>query len=219
MTIVLLTLVIGGDYRASVQRCLQSKRAYAAKHGYTFIEGDETYWDRNRPIAWSKVPFILAQMKAAPPDTIFWLSDADVLITNPDLRVEDHVLPLLPNEKQVLMSFDSCGHINSGNMFFRNTEWVRNFWIEVWNQTDMIYHIWWENAGIIRLLESRADIVAAVQIAGEHKRFNAYLRGLPDEPLWEAGDFLVHFAGVYEPRQLENLINLIEQGQTPRLEM
>ena len=219
MTIVLLTLVIGGDYRASVQRCLQSKRAYAAKHGYTFIEGDETYWDRNRPIAWSKVPFILAQMKVAAPDTLFWLSDADVLITNPELRIEDHVLPFLPNEKQILMSFDSCGHLNSGNMFFRNTEWVRNFWTEVWNQTDMMYHIWWENAGIIKLLDSRADIAAAVQITGEHKRFNAYLRGLPDQPLWEAGDFLVHFAGVYEPLQLENLINLIEQGQTPRLQM
>ena len=29
------------------------------KHGYKYIEGNEQFWDRNRPIAWSKIPFLL----------------------------------------------------------------------------------------------------------------------------------------------------------------
>lgn len=221
MTIVILTLVIGADYRTSLQKCLESKRAYAARHGYTYIQGDETDWNRDRPISWSKIPFLLKHMKSytEATDTIFWLSDADVLITNPELRLEDHVLPMFSNDKQVLMTIDSCGHINAGNMFFRNTEWVRKFWRAVWEQTDVIYHIWWENAGIVQLLDTKPEITSQVQVRREHKRFNAYLRGFPNEPLWEKGDFLVHFAGVYNPVQIQALIERIEKGETPRLEM
>ena len=55
----ILTLAIGKDYCRGVAKGLQSKRDYAKKHGYTYIQGDEAYWDRERPISWSKVPFLL----------------------------------------------------------------------------------------------------------------------------------------------------------------
>jgi len=45
------------------------------------------------------------------------------------------------------------------------------------------------------------------------------LRGLEGEPLWEQGDFLVHFAGVYNVEDMKKLIVLIKQGETPRLNM
>jgi hypothetical protein len=41
--------------------------------------------------------------------------------------------------------------------------------------------------------------------------------GLPDEPLWEQGDFLVHFAGIYDSDKMKTFIEEIELGKTPRL--
>lgn len=219
MTITILTLVIGTDYRKALEKCLQSKRDYAKRHGYRYIEGDETFWNRDRPIAWSKVPFILKQLEKIPEGDMVWLSDADVFITNPNIKLEDHVLPILQNNKDFLMSLDSCGHINSGNVFFRNTAWTRSYWTRVWEQTDCIYHIWWENAAMIKLLNTVDEDAQKIQITKEHKRFNAFLRGIPGEPLWEPGDFLVHFAGVYDPKEIQRLTDAIQNGEIPRLKM
>jgi hypothetical protein len=217
--LTILTLVIGADYRKGVQKCLDSKRAYAEKHGYRYIQGDEAFWDRSRPVAWSKVPFILKCLSELPEGSMVWLSDADVLITNPSLVIEDHVLPLLEPNKQFLMSLDSCGHINSGNIFFKNTEWTRDYWRRVWNETEFLYHIWWENAAMIKLYETNPIDNAAIQITPQHKKFNAFLRGLPGQPLWEPGDLLVHFAGVYDPKEIAQLVDRIEKGEIPRLKM
>ena len=216
---LILTLAIGKDYCKGLEKALASKRAYAEKQGYTYIQGDETSWDRERPISWSKVPFLLSHLNKLPDGEIVWLSDADVYITNMDIRLEQHVLPLLPSEKDMLMPYDACGHINAGNIFMRNTPRLRDFWKRVYEQTDVIYHIWWENAGILKLMESNPSDRAMIEVTTEHKRFNAYVMGLKGQPLWEKGDFLVHFAGVYDSKKISGLIDEINNGGTPRLSM
>jgi hypothetical protein len=219
MSLTILTLAIGADYRKSLVKALESKRTYAAKHGYTYVEAGEEWWDRNRPIAWSKVPFIIKTLEGLPEGALVWQSDADVLITNPNVKVEDHVLPLLPANKDMLLIHDACDHINSGNILMRNTAWCRDYWKRVNERSDCMYHIWWENMAMIKLLEENQSDRDHIQITNDHKRFNAYLMGLPGQPLWEKDDFLVHFAGVYKPEKMANLINDIEAGKTPRLDM
>ena len=216
--ITILTLAIG-DYRKNLAKAFSSKVDYAKKHGYSYVQGDETYWDRDRPISWSKIPFLLAHLDTLPDNDIVWLSDADVYITNPSLRLEDHVLPLLDSTKQLMMPYDACGHINAGNIFMRNSAWTRAFWRRVYEQTDVIYHSWWENAGILKLMEQDESVRQMIQVTKEHKRFNAYLMGLDTEPKWTQGDFLVHFAGVYDSKKMCDLMLQIDNGETPRLPM
>ena len=217
--IYILTLVIGADYRRALAKCLESKRSYAERHGYTYIQGDEQFWDRNRPVAWSKIPFLLQTLATIPEGALVWLSDADVLITNPALKVEDQMAPLLPPGKDFLWTQDACGNINSGNCLFRNTAWSRGFWARVWDQTQFTYHIWWENAGMIHLMQTVQEDAAKMEVTGQHKKFNAYLRGRPGEPLWEPGDFLVHYAGVYDLKAMSEATEQILAGGVPRLPM
>jgi len=217
--LTILTLAIGVDYRKSLAKALESKRSYAAKHGYNYIEGNEAWWDRTRPIAWSKVPFIIEQLSKLPEGAVIWQSDADVLITNPDMRLEDNVLPLLPEGKDMLLIFDACKHLNSGNILMRNTAWCRDFWRRVNERTEFTYHIWWENMAMIQIIEENAADRAKVEISNQHKRFNAYIMGCDGEPLWQPGDFLVHFAGVYDSAKMSKLIDEIESGKVPRLDM
>jgi hypothetical protein len=213
------TLIIGADYKKGLQDCLASKREYAEANGYTYIEGDERFWDRKKPIAWSKIPFLLDVCSKLPEGALIWQSDADVLITNQATRLEDVMLPLLPGDKDMLLTLDACGHINSGNILFRNTAWARDFWKRVSQQTQFTYHIWWENAAMINLYNTNGLDASKISITNNHKAFNAYLRGLPGEPLWEQGDFLVHFAGVYNPKDMQDLTARILAGETPRLSM
>lgn len=215
----ILTLAIGADYRRALVKALDSKTQYAKKHGYTYIQGNESDWDRQRPISWSKVPFLLKHLNTMPEGELVWLSDADVYITNMELKLEDHVVPLLPANKQMLMVYDSCGHVNAGNILMRNTAWTRDFWKRVYEQTDVIYHIWWENAGILKLMEANESDRNQIEITNDCRRFNAYLMGLPNAPLWNPGDFLVHFAGVYDSTKMRDLIEEIDAGKIPRLSM
>jgi hypothetical protein len=213
------TLIIGADYKKGLQDCLASKKLYAAAHGYEYIEGGEKFWDRKKPIAWSKIPFLLDVCSKLPEGALIWQSDADVLITNQTIRLEDVMIPLLPDDKDMLLTLDACGHINSGNILFRNTAWARDFWTRVSQQTQFTYHIWWENAAMINLYDTNPDDKSKIHITNNHKAFNAYLRGLSGEPLWEQGDFLVHFAGVYNPKDMQELTARILAGETPRLSM
>jgi hypothetical protein len=214
---IILTLAIGVDYRKSLKKALDSKRAYANKHGYKYIEANEESWDRTRPVAWSKVDLVLTHLNKLPDGELVWLSDADVLITNMDLKVEDHVLPLLPPEKDLLFIYDACHHLNSGNVLMRNSPWLRDFWTRVNNRTEFTYHIWWENMAMIKIMEENKKDQNKIQVTNKHKLFNAYIMGLPDEPLWEQGDFLVHFAGIYDSDKMKTFIEEIELGKTPRL--
>jgi hypothetical protein len=102
-------------------------------------------------------------------------------------------------------------------MFMRNTEWTRDFWKRVGEQTELLYHIWWENAAIIKLLEINPSDLAHVEITSDHTRFNSYLQGLHDQPLWKKGDFLVHFAGIYDTERIQTLVKAIRSGKIPRL--
>lgn len=211
--------MIGADYRKSLVKALKSKHEYAQKHGYTYIQAGEESWDRSRPISWSKVPLVIKTLSGLPEGALLWISDADVLITNPDIRLEDHVIPLLPPEKDLLLVKDACNNLNGGNILMRNTTWTRDFWRRVNERTDCNYHIWWESMAIIKLFEENASDREKIHVTSQHKRINAYVMGLPGEPLWTPGDFLVHFAGVYKPEKMSALIDDIQAGKTPRLDM
>jgi hypothetical protein len=215
--IYILTLAIGEDYRKALKPALESKAEYARRHGYTYIQGGEEYWDREWPIPWSKVHFVRDVLSKIPEYSLVFLSDADVMITNPSLRLEGEVLPFLPNEKDLLLTIDACGHINSGNMMMRNTVWLRDFWRRVGEQKDLMYHIWWENAAIIRLLEEVRGDFEKTETTAEHWRFNAYLRGISGQPLWTPECLLVHFAGVYDLEKMRGLQKEILEGKVPRI--
>jgi hypothetical protein len=218
--IAILTFVVGADYRRDLAACLQSKRTYAARHGYTYVEAGEEFWDRDRPIAWSKVLFWLdfLRTKAADFDYI-WASDADVLITNPSLKLEDHVLPLLPSSKSILWNHDACKNLNSGNMIFRCSDaaWLIDYFQKVWNYTKDIYHIWYENFAMVELWTYSAEVRDKMETTKEHWRFNAYLGGRKGERLWTPGDLLVHFAGVYDTKKMQSLVAEIAAGREPRI--
>ena len=218
--ICILTLVIGQDYKRNLHRALESKRAYAAKHGYTYIELGEEWWDRDRPIAWSKVPAWIHYSGLVDTYDWIWISDADVYITNMDLKLEDHVLPLMGPGKELLLTYDACSHINSGNMIVKPGPWAVDFFKRVWAETSCIYHTWWENAAIVSICgKGRIEDVEKVEITHESWKFNAYIMGLPGRRLWIPGDFLVHYAGVYDTGLMLMLMDYMDAGRTPRLNM
>jgi hypothetical protein len=218
----ILTLAIGADFRRDLVDCLESKRAYAVKHGYTYVQGGEEFWDRERPIAWSKIPFLLNFLKKRAADFDYiWFSDADVYITNPSIPLTE-IAALMPAGTDLLLNVDAWHNVNSGNMLMRlgasGTTWLANYFSRVWERKADLYHIWYENKAMIDEYEAKPADKARIHFNKDHKRFNAYLNGRPGEPLWMPGDFLVHFAGIYNTAIMKGCVENIKAGGTPRID-
>ena len=208
--IAILSMCIGADYRRAMEPGLQSKRDYAKRHGYDFLTGGEDVWDRSRPISWSKLKFIQKYLNDY--DYLFW-SDADVIILNQDLRLEDHVLPLLPAEKDLLWTRDACNNLNAGHMLIRGrSAWAKDMFERAYNQPDLIYHIWWDTGAIIRMYETNPADAAKMETLTDQWKINAYVFTRenkaydPSVRLYKHGDFLIHFAGVYSSAAINKLM-------------
>jgi len=203
MSIAILTLCVGADYKKAMEPGLESKREYAKKHGYAIHIGGEDIWDRTRPISWSKIRFI--QKYLGQYDYLVW-SDADAVILDQEKRLETHILDRLPANKDMLWTFDACSHYNCGHLVLRGkSPWLKDFLERSYKQVDLIHHIWWDNAAMIRLFETNAGDREKIETCKENWLINSYVFGKnnsandPSCRLYEPGDFLIHFAGVYEP--------------------
>lgn len=208
--IAILTFCVGADYKKAMEPGLKSKRDYAQRHGYAFHTDGEDVWDRDKPIPWSKFHFILKYLDQY--EYIFW-SDADVIILNQELKLEDHVFPHLPPNKDLLWTMDACNHLNNGHLLIRGkSAWVRDYFQRCLLQKDLLYHIWWDNAAMIRLFETVPTDKAHIHTLTEHWIMNSYLFGPKNTAtdtstrLYKHGDFLLHLAGVYDPKNINRLM-------------
>jgi hypothetical protein len=219
MKIAVVTFAVGADYKRAMAPGLESKQAWCTRHGYDFHCGGDSVWDRSRPISWSKVLYF-RQFLDSGYDYLF-VSDADVLITNPAVRIEDVILPELEN-KDLLWTKDECGNLNAGHLFLRCSAraWIHSFFDLVWKQEDLIHHIWWENAGMIQVLQTVPDHAAHVATCIKSWLFNAYLFGPsgkavdPSRRLWQEEDLLIHFAGVYRGSKINAMMKYVQSCLT-----
>jgi len=131
--------------------------------------------------------------------------------------LEDQVIPLLPECKDLLWTFDACNHHNNGHMLIRGrSAWARDFFIRCYAQTDLLYHIWWDNAAMIRLFETVQTDKDKIETCREHWKFNSYLFGPTDKAddrttrLYKSGDFLIHLAGVYDPWNMYRFMKYVQ---------
>ncbi len=176
-----------GDIAAS------NHAAYARSHGYdhrVYRSG----FDTARPPAWSKIRFILRSLRGT--DWVVWL-DADTIITDPGRPLTRfistrHDLILARHQSPIL-------HANTGVMFLRNRLWIRFLLHHVYAQTQVIHHGWWEQMGLLVLLDGyhlpRVGYTKA-------REFNSLYRSDTPTDVYQPGDFLVHFAGIGDRARL-----------------
>lgn len=184
------TMSVGDWYQQATYPSYPNKEAYCEKHGYAFHAYTESL-DTSRPIPWSKVLIILEIFDKYPDcKWVFW-TDADSLIMNSDVRLEDHI-----DQTYDMIAATDSGHLNSGQMLIRNCKWSKDFLSRIYAKEEFINNGWWEQSAMMdefennhrdrkhcKLLKQRSmNSTSFEQCQGE----NAY---------WHEGDFIIHFAG------------------------
>lgn len=195
MRIAILTLSIGRDFTLLMRPGIRSKDEYAKRWGHDHILGGCEFHDVTRPVAWSKMGFWLKYIDTKSYDFL-WLSDADSIITNPDVSLSAIVEQVFAGPKtDGVWWVDASGNLNSGQMLVRTgSHLVKRWIIEADAQRDLSDHLWWENMALIRVWENDFEIQQSIAARSDYKLLNAYY-GTSVEKHWTPGCFVLHYAG------------------------
>ncbi|HLW67842.1 MAG TPA: hypothetical protein VKS79_21165 [Gemmataceae bacterium] len=180
-----------------------NKVAYARRHGYYAEAGVRENWH------WSKLDAIEDVLYRGCPgcEWVCWM-DCDTLVMNQDVLLESFVDPYV----DMVCSYDVSG-LNAGVLFWRNCEWTKQF-LKKWREIGQRV-----NHGPL----SEQTILAYWLVAQPPERwrcvpqrnFNSYryaeVRMQHPEGEYQAGDFLLHLAGVNLPRRLQLVRELLPQ--------
>jgi hypothetical protein len=82
--------------------------------------------------------------------------DADAIVVDPRRNIADELHG--GADLYLVEHVDSTRALaNTGVFMLRSTPWARALLRATWAQTDLIEHMWWENAAILRLLGYEID--------------------------------------------------------------
>ena len=175
------------NYKHIGQHSDENKRKYAKKHGYdVFIY--HNILDTKRPAAWSKI--LAIQKHLSDYDWIYW-SDADSLIMNTDMRLENFI-----DDKIDLIISKGCydGNLNTGSFLLKNSPWSHALLKKIYAQEGFINNSLWEQAALQHLMKQYPVFLKHLKIL-PHRSLNAnFGYGNPDY-WYKPGDFIIHFYG------------------------
>ena len=208
--IAVLTIASGKEYQEQVALGTQSKRDYCQKQGYDFIYCEETL-DASRHPAWSKILLALTALQNPSYKWVVWI-DADTLIMNYDIRLED----IIDEQYNFLITADH-NSISSGVFFIRNCDWSIQLLKNAYQRTGLPDEWrYYEQPAIIQELLEQNAIGEQAKICPQ-RQFNSYNhyehKYMPDVT-YHHGDFLIHFAGT-NYRTNGNLKPLFEKYYWP----
>ncbi|MFA6961589.1 MAG: hypothetical protein WC205_12615 [Opitutaceae bacterium] len=198
---ILCMVCIGADYAKTVGIGTQSKTDYCQFHGYNMAVLDEMPYRYDRAPAWLKIPLIFRLMQLGY-RRVFYL-DADTVITNPKVLLEDFFERLEQANRHLMLSEDIFT-LNTGSFLMRKT-WQSLTLLDLIYETDAeVDHGFWEQQALIHLAEQNPSVRALLYLEPDSRQFNAMpFDGPPSSRwpsdylkyAWQPGDFVCHLAG------------------------
>jgi len=182
------------NYATLADLVLPNMRAYCERHGYSFLPQCDGYGDG--PIGFQKMRY-LKELLARDAFDAALVTDLDVLITNPDRRIEE----FFDDSGDYFVTKDVNG-INNGSFIIRNTPWARGF-------VDFIIsyggpneqNVLKDNEG--RFVEERLRIIPHPSINSYPHRLYPEWADTPFPNDWKEGDFLMHLPGKHLDERLQ----------------
>ena len=191
-----LAVVTGYDesYVSIAEASVPNKKAYCDHHGIELLvyKGEPP---EGRTSHWSKILWLTQSLPKA--DWLFW-TDADCFFVNKNIRLEQwldkadpHVNLIIGEDLPWLQASIGDFPINTGNFFLRCCEWSEILLSEIWFNYQEKYHKepYHEQSVMALLLSSRGWVKRHTYVV-PMREFNSF------STLYQAGDFVNHFAGL-----------------------
>lgn len=179
-------------------------REYCVRHGYALRVDEDARIKRS--IIWDRYAIIREQL-----ELFQWVAhfDADVLVTNLNIRLEDFMSPVYGEAPYVIMA--ECAtekgdlDFNDGVCFFRSNTVTKNIVEDIILTPDSATVLCGQDA-FSQMYENTLPL-ECVRVARQ-KDFNSFLYteyGMPETTVgnWTPGDFVLHLPGCSNARRVE----------------
>lgn len=203
---IILCTAHGPEYTALAQITRPSLQRYASRHGYG-LAYDSKRTDKDAcKVAMFQSLFATGEFCS---DDVFVWVDTDAVIMNSEVKIEHIVYWLMPRSVHYLIGTDPNG-LNSG-VFIARFSPEANLFMTVATAMSVVSG-WADQEGLIQTAVKTPHKEIYREVPG--KVFNCNLYGLKGWDFgefgnyvnqYEDGDFILHLAGVEEPRRSETL--------------
>lgn len=172
---------------------LPSKGAYAAARGYSFALN--RHYEAGSHPSWQKIR--LLEYFLPEYDAVLWL-DADTLVTNPEVSVEellgDHPALVVSRDWSTCAAADGPHHFSMGNFILRNSRESFRLLTLMGRRGHWANESLWEQSAIQEEHRLNPEIRPLVKILDRRALNSVPFPGSVGE--WQPGDFLCHFTGI-----------------------
>jgi hypothetical protein len=195
-----------GNYQELAKYSIPNKIAYAKKNNYDFYYFDNII-DSSKPPQWNKILAIQKILEKGIYDWVWWI-DIDSLILNFDIKLES----IIDENYEMIFTQNTYSYISSGSCFFKNTDLVKNFLVDVYYLRkdylkDLNINIFDHEQQAIRLILQKDETYKNITKLIHERVCNSYcptknpdvLYYYPnwnnDDNLYQPNDFLIQFCG------------------------
>jgi hypothetical protein len=232
--IALLTCTTDGLYSKRYHQALEIKKNYCRYHNYSCLIYKINSNDYELKNGWIKIYKLIEIL--ANYDYVF-CSDADVILTNRDIRIEDIILKYMNKNHSLLITTD-FNSINSGNIIWKNCKKsyvilrkmleIADNKIRYTLNKPFIPKGIYEQPTLIYLINNYIDVKASIKIIPQYI-LNSYtdiykelkkpniikkVNNQINRCNWKENDFLIHFAGfnyLKNDKFIYNIENMIKK--------
>ena len=187
---VLMLTAFTDDY--SIGRLVDTvNRAYAERHGYQYVTRVLPYEDmlvaigpHKKHCTWYKVLLMNqllndeAFLQQHQVQYLMWI-DADALVINPEVRVEDVIQRGGGRDLIVAENMHAGCLVNAGVLLVRVSAWSRQLWREVWECDKYDDVFFYEQSALLRRLRAKRE---GLELLPSGVPFHSYLPGARKGP-------------------------------------
>lgn len=165
---------------------------YALQHNYIYLSWDYDLVPLERSVYYNKIVAVYKAMELNPQIEWFLYIDADAIITNNQIKIEE-ILARHPKQ-EIIFGTDRNGQ-NNGVFLIKNTPTMKQYLQDCYNSTKYINTKTPEQNAMFFTI---ADSMELQAITGWEPAnfFNAYIDKYKDmqydEPLWDNTSFILH---------------------------
>lgn len=164
--------------------------------------------DIERPAPWYKIKILIDEFAKNDYEYFLWI-DSDAIIYNNKFDIST----ILKDNKEIYLSKD-FNNINSGVILIKKTEFTLKILNKIWEMTEYLNHIWWEQKAIIHLIEENYLNINSVVEFVPQNILNAYdyrYYGFEcHDGNFNSNSFVVHFPSLPVETRIHAMKNLLK---------
>lgn len=201
MRIAIISIAIGDKYIDAIKYGMLSLENYSIKNKYDLFYDND--YDKSRLIYWAKVKSLIKYIDTDKYDYVVWI-DADTIIMNDNIKLEDIITKYMSENIHTLMCMDNGLKYNTGVWFLKSSEYSKNILELIYNQEQFLTTRMPEQDAFEFIYNNNMNELKNHSVILQNNRQHEFNCSMYD---YKENGLLIHFLGIHNLEHLSKVTN------------